>query len=351
MSCLFPFRKSSVRAVAAMLFLLNVKADEIDGTASDSNLEGTTKEDLICYLNDKSQCNVIDIIRQVVASLSLVGCVFIIFTQLLFGMYVHFRNRLVLNLTLVGVMHSICFLSNDLQPHGPACVALGSILHFTELGTLLWICCIAFNIYMNTVQMKQTVQYEKIYHIVSWGIPLITTISLLSVDAYGQAGTWCWIVDKDGLRFGLWYGPLIFVIFTLFIIYPYIIWTVYKLGKSAKLGNLDEIKNRRMTYKESDVKPLIAYPIVYLLVVIFSLINRIQNAVSGDPIFGIVVLHALFSPSQSAMNAIVYALSNVIFSKLRPTQIKSTISKVFQKDPHLINNKDVNHDIQMSVFP
>ena len=233
-------------------------------------------------------------------------------------------------------MQSVCSFSNDLQ--GPTCVALGWLLYYSDLATLFWICCITFSIYMNAVKMKQTTQYEKKYHIISWGIPLIISFVLLAVGAYGPAGVWCWIVNKEELRFGMWYGPLLFTIMILFLVYPYIMWKVYKLGQAAESGNLDQIKNRRMTVLKDDVKTLIGYPIVYLLISIIPLINRIQNSISMDPVYVLVIMHALFSPLQSVLNAIVHALNHDILSKLRPHQIKISLENLFRKKRSLIGH-------------
>ena len=308
-----------------------------NGSSSNGLISNNTSGDLdLCYLNNASQCKTIDIIRTAVSSLALVGCTFIICNLFLLGLRTHFANRLLLYLTFCGIMHSICYLSNDLQ--GPTCAALGWLLYYSDLATLFWICCFTFNLYMNAVQMKQTTQYEKKYHLVSWGIPLVISFVLLAVGAYGPAGVWCWIVNKEELRFGMWYGPLIFTILILFLVYPYIIWKVYKLGQAADSGNLDQIKKRRMTFLKDDVKHLIAYPIVYLLVSIFPLINRIQNSISMDTVYALVILHALCSPLQSALNAIVHALSQDFLSKLRPHQIKITIEKLFRKERPLITH-------------
>ena len=155
----------------------------------------------------------------------------------------------------------------------------------------------------------------------------------------------------------MWYGPLIFTILILFLVYPYIIWKVYKLVKAADSGDLDQIKKRRMIFLKDDVKHLIAYPMVYLLVSIFPLINRIQNSISNDPVYALVILHALCSPLQSALNAIVHAMSQDVLSKLRPHQIKITIVNLFRRDRPLITdtaldstNQPTNADPPVTVF-
>ena len=290
----------------------------------------------LCYLNNESQCKTIDIIRIVVSFLALLGCIFVICTLVLLGLKTHFANRLLFYLTICGIMHSVCYLSNDLQ--GPICAALGWLLYYSDLATLFWICCITFNIYMNAVKMKQTFQHEKKYHIISWGIPLVISFVLLGTGAFGPAGVWCWIVSKEELRFGMWYGPLIFTILILFLIYPYIIWKVYKLVQAADSGDLDQTKKRRMTFLKDDVKHLIAYPMVYLFVSIFPLTNRIQNSISVDTVYALVILHALCSPLQSGLNAIVHAMSQDVLSKLRPHQIKITIVNLFRKERPLITH-------------
>ena len=306
------------------------------GNESSSNdlISNITSDGLdLCYLKNDEQCKTINTIRIVVSSLALVGCVFIICSLFLLGLHTHFANRLLLYLTVCGIMQSVCYLSKDSQ--GSTCEALGWLLYYSGLATWFWICCITFNIYMNAVKMKQTVQHEKKYHVISWGIPLVVSFVLLAVGAYGPAGGGCWMSDKEELRFGMWYGPLIFTILILFLVYPYIIWKVYKLEES---GNLDQIKKRRMTFLKDDVKPLIAYPIVYLLVSIFPLIHRIQNSISTDTVYALVILHALCSPLQSALNAIVHALSQDILSKLRPHRIKMVIENLFRNERPLITD-------------
>ena len=191
---------------------------------------------------------------------------------------------------------------------------------------------------MNAVQMEQTTQHELKYHIISWGLALILSLIPISTGAYGPAGMWCWIISVDGRRFGMWYGPLSFTISVLLFVYPYIIWKVYKLSKEAEKGHLDEIKQRAMLYLKNDVKPLIIYPIVYLIVSVFPLVNRIHNSASSDPIFALIVLHAMSSPLQGGLNGIVYALSKEVF-RLRLSQLKIIWQNHFRENPNLIERQ------------
>lgn len=273
----------------------------------------------------------IDILRITVASLALIGCIFIIFTHLLLELYKQFTNRLILYLTISGIAHSVCYLANNLKTEGHACSFLGWLLYYSDIASLFWICCITFNIFMNAVKMKQTIQHELKYHILSWGVSLIISLAPVFADTYGPAGVWCWIIGKGEWRFGMWYGPLFFTVCVLFLIYPYIIWTVHKLDKAAALGELNPIKKRAMVYVLNDVKPSIAYPIVYLLVSVFPLVNRIQNGIADEPSFAIVVLHAISSPLQGALNAVVFALSKDVLSRLRLSQLKITAKSIWEE--------------------
>ena len=54
-----------------------------------------------------------------------------------------------------------------------------------------------------------------------------------------------------------------------------------------------------------------------------STFYRIQNAVNpGNPVFALVLLHALSSPLVGAVNAVVYGLDAETRSRLSWTQIK-----------------------------
>ncbi len=65
------------------------------------------------------------------------------------------------------------------------------------------------------------------------------------------------------------------------------------------------------------------YETVYIFVVVDIIFNRIQNAVNpGNPVFALVLLHALSSPLVGAVNAVVYGLDAETRSRLSWTQIK-----------------------------
>jgi hypothetical protein len=55
---------------------------------------------------------------------------------------------------------------------------------------------------------------------------------------------------------------------------------------------------------------------------------RIQNAINPhSPVFTLVLLHAISTPIQGAINAVVFGLDKETTSKLTPTQIK--VKKLF----------------------
>ena len=202
---------------------------------------------------------------------------------------------------------------------------------------------------MNAIKMKQTIQHEPKYNVISWGIPLLISLIPFVVDVYGQAGFWCWIIKKDEWRFGLWFGPVMFVSLVLFFVYFYIIWSAYKLDKAIKLGLLDPMKERSMLVLKSDVRPLIAYPLVYLIVNAFAFVNRIQNNIEGEPSDGLVISHVIFSSLQSGINAIVFSCNADITWRLRPSQIKLAFKDRFGANVQLKNTDDGKYPVDTNV--
>ncbi len=106
--------------------------------------------------------------------------------------------------------------------------------------------------------------------------------------------------------------------------YSYIIYILNKKVKSWQGTYEPEIERNRQILK-AEIRPLQAYPFIYLALSVFLLINRIQNAVKpGQPVFALVILHALSSPLQGLVNAVVYGMDRETRSRLTWMQIKVT---------------------------
>jgi len=197
---------------------------------------------------------------------------------------------------------------------------------YTSWCSLGWVIAITFNLFMNAVLEKSTDRYEWLYHVLAWGLTFIISMLPFAGDAFGPAGAWCWIKMSWEWRFGIWYMPYIIIIVTLFGIYSYIIYKV-KIKAKTWQGHFDPHTEQQKLMLKKQVMPLRIYPLVYLLVAIFPLIDRIYNAVTDDALYGLKIMHAICNPLPGALNALVFCLDKETIDQLQWSQMKMTFQR------------------------
>ncbi|XP_022093839.1 cyclic AMP receptor-like protein A isoform X1 [Acanthaster planci] len=309
-------------------------------TPSDGNgLPTPTRQaGMVCTLfdGDEAKCDAVVGVKKAMASLSLIGCLFMIGVIWLFKKHVVFVQRLILYLTIAAFFDSTAYLMANVQPDGPLCDFEAFWLSFWDWAVLLWVTCLTVNLFLITVKMIRMDRYEILYHAICWTVALVISLLPLIGDNYGPAGAWCWIKEEStAWRFFTWYGPLFIIIIAMFILYSYIIFILNKKVKSWQGTYEPEIERNRQILK-AEIRPLQAYPFIYLALSVFPLINRIQNAANpGNPIFALVILHALTSPLQGLVNAVVYGLDRETRSRLSWTQIKVSFLSRFTRETQI----------------
>eukprot|EP00055_Hartaetosiga_balthica_P009730 m.39534 g.39534 ORF g.39534 m.39534 type:complete len:317 (+) comp6870_c0_seq4:120-1070(+) len=282
--------------------------------------------------SDTSSCNTIISVRQVAAGLSLVGCVFILGSIYIYQRYQSVGQRLILFLTLSALINTIFYFLGDTTPQPSSqCTAQGWFITYFDWVVLLWDACLTHFLYLAIHGSSPSVLWKKqrTYHLLCWGLPLVPASIPLFWKAYGPAGAWCWVVGTHvGLRFAVWYIPMILVL--LFIGTAYVL--IYKkLEKSGHAWNGfgDDGENTAMRVLKGDVATLRWYPVVYVVLSLFALVNRIQNAASPHhPILGLYILHALSTPLQGLFNSIVYMRNNNFKNFLQTLRRRFTKTEV-----------------------
>lgn len=288
-----------------------------------------------CTLFDGNQnkCASIIVLKRVTSSLSLVGCLFMIFSIWLFRKYNVMSQRLILYLSIAALFDALGYIMGDMTPDGPTCDFEAWWLTYFDWTVLMWVCCITYNLYQIVIKHKRTDRLEKFYHIFSWVIPsLLFSLLPLIGDNYGPAGAWCWIKHASvWWRFLIWYIPLFIAIIGLIGVYAYIIVRLRRQLSSYQ-GNYDPDAQRNVELVEEDIKALKAYPFIYLILSIFPLILRIHNAATaeGDDVYGLWIMTVLTAPLQGAVNAIIFGLDPETRKKLTWNHIQIAWASHFQ---------------------
>ena len=152
------------------------------------------------------------------------------------------------------------------------------------------------------------------YNINLW-IPFIN-------DAYGLAGTWCWIRSKDdfcnknlaGLIewYALWYGPLIVLCILNLII---IVAIVVILCKRLCIEGTSDRVYRNMLRENA---PLLMYPVMYNFFFLFALAHRLYETMTDSKTIDkqlwhvLSMMHSVASPARGLLFALTYCLFIVI---------------------------------------
>ena len=199
-----------------------------------------------------------------------------------------------------------------------ACRADAFLLQYTVWVKLLFTLCLSFHFFCLTVFLKSFENWESIYILVSILFPFLPACIPFIHYNYGLVGAWCWIKEwkhdcatnhyLEGTieQSVLWYGPL-FVSLILVVI-SFMIIPVVIACRACRKRQDDEAA--LLGSEEKQVKaikrllPLLAYPLMFLLLAIFPLVNRIFSPTSQYASYRLALAHAITEPSWGIFTSI-----------------------------------------------
>lgn len=284
-------------------------------------------------------------VRAFVGFISFIACLLVIVLLVLFKKYRFFAQRLILYLTLAAALHALSYTLarvNYYTPRpitDPYCNFGGLFNHYTAIVELIAIWCLSLSIFANAIFRRRTNRLELLYIILPWTLPLTYIWIAVWKKGYGTEGPFCGIrfFNDDcspfalgkWLVFGMWYIPLytsLGLIFVMFVIVGLRIWWDARKWQ----GKYDPKTMQRKAMMKNEIRPIIWYPIIYMALNMFSLINQIYYAARpGHPQIALWFLRALISPIRGAFIAIVYALDKETRTQLRWIKIKAAFLDLF----------------------
>ena len=234
-------------------------------------------------------------------AVSTVMCMIAVILVIYWRMYKYFVYRLALYQVLACLLFSVSEVlemmnynyNETKQFHISACLATGFLTQYTMWVKLLFTLCLVFHLFCLAVCLKNFTKLEIAYVLLSALSPLLNAWIPFVNNFYNLAGGWCWIHAwkdncptqkyKNGIieQFTLWYGPL-FIALTLCLIAVIVI--ILVLVRRAYLSHKKEAeplisKNRNKTALK-ELLPLLVYPIIFFVLAVFPLVDRIYGAAS-----------------------------------------------------------------------
>ena len=290
--------------------------DMLSSSSPPSGTPNATTNPVTCipFPSQPERCDVLLAIWRWVSVLSLIGSASVILLIFRLGKQHCLPQRLILSLSVAAILLSISgILSDSAVKHlSVQCRVQGVLLQFGVWSVLLWVSCISFNVFWNVINKERTSRrLELAYHAVAWGFSLIMAcmpFPLGGDDVYGPTGGWCWITSQNKLlRFTMFYIPLYSLLLVIIAVYLAIMLRYSRVRRWE--GSYNPEDERLREQDRQSARTLLVYPLVYVLLSAFPLINRIQQAIEGEgsAVYALVVLHALSAPMMGFANTIVYA--------------------------------------------
>ena len=296
-----------------------------------------------------------------VAALSLVACILAALLACICRVGRRFTHRISLYLLLAvafnEVTHCLQYSMYDYQPNNftyfVSCAVLGALAQLSSWIMLLFTSVLVFHFACLTIliEIRPTILIGVTYRVLiltlskqetdvtakakrqAWCleisyilIPILVPMSFLWIpfidNAYGMAGTVCWIRSKDdfcqkklaGLIewYALWYIPLILLCVTNMIT---IVAIVVILCKRLCLKGTPDRVYKSMLWENA---PLLTYPVIYNFFFLLPLAHRLYETITvseiGDNQVQSVlwIIHSVSSPTRGLFFALAYCLFIVI---------------------------------------
>ena len=190
-----------------------------------------------------------------------------------------------------------------------ACKSISFLAEYNLWIKLLFTLCLIFHLFCLAVCLQNFQKLEIGYVLFSILFPLLFSWIPFIHNSYGMVGAWCWIRSwKDDCatqkylegiieQFVLWYGPL-FISLTLSVVAVFIILIVLAQRAYAHKNQESEclIENHERNQNKKAIKellPLLAYPVIFYVLSLFPIINRVYSAISSNASFGWALGHSI----------------------------------------------------------
>ena len=280
-----------------------------------------------------------------------------------------FTQRLILYLAIAALTYSLASAVNveayavyrtpSLRGY---CVFTGFLEQLISWWVIMAASCIMLDLFVKVAFNRNTERFEIGYVLIIFLSPLLHSWIPFVQLAYGPAGAWCWIKDKSledcsdfplgiWMRFVLYFVPLYIIMPGLFILLVVMLVLLWR-QRTRWVGKFDPETKRLRKRMEKEIRPLLAYPIIFLIINLFPLVNRIVNIFNPEtPLVALYFIVGIFYPLQGTLVTIAFVLDPETRKKLRWKEISVAIKTCFVKEGHIVSEyplEDVAHSDSFS---
>ena len=266
------------------------------------------------------------------AIISSLCCLFAISLVMILQFYKYFVYRLAVYQVLASQFSSLAMalmlLLINYKPdnifYKVSCQITGSLMLCTLLTKLIFTVWLTFHLFCYVVFFKNLKRLEWLYISTSILVPILVACIPFITKSYGVSGAWCsmksWKGDcsteKDvaGIveQFVLYYGPatffLVVVIIAVVIMFAVMVYRAHQSKHSTAEGQplIDDRNQKVQVLKQ--LLPLLSYPIIYFLLLLFPLTNRIYMAISKSKDSELLKAHGATQASMGTFAALALVI-------------------------------------------
>ena len=304
-----------------------------------STAENTTE--LPCHLRfDTADFKAQAALRAVIGLFSCACCILVIAIIVLFKKYRFYTQRLILYLAIAAMLHAFSYPLTRVNYYSPRpiedryCYFGGLFNHYTAANEVLSVCIMTLNLVVKALFNQSTEKAEPLFVLIIFLLPASWFWVPLWLQAYGTAGGWCTIRtfnsdcspyrNEPWLQLGLRYIPLYSLMMLTLISIILVAMRTTMMSSVAWVGRWSLQANAAT--KESvrrEIRSLIWYPIIFILLNMFAFANQICSAVGIPPPSVLVYLRIFSSTFRGAFIALAFALDRETRKRLRPAQCKA----------------------------
>lgn len=331
-----------------------------DGSANYSN----------CTLfYDSTHFKILAGLRASVGLISFLASLSVVILVLLFKKYKFFSQRLILNVAVAAMIHSFSYTTARVNYYtvreidDPYCYFGGLFNHYTAAVELISIWFTTINIFSVGMCGRNISKLEPLYYVTTYALPALWFWAAIWLKVYGTSGGWCSVKELEAdcqpfryssyFQFGAWFVPLYISITIILIMLLAVAIKYFRTLRHWKDKQDPRIQGMRNVLR-NELRSLISYPIIYVLLNTFSFASLIHHAIfqSSSPV--LTYLRVLTSPLRGAFIALAFTLDKDTRGRLTVTHCKAAclecVSARGQK-PQVIESTTMYSDKEESYEP
>jgi len=243
-------------------------------------------------------------ITDVLLAFSLFGCVATVLTFLIFNEMRTYPIKLIIYLCVSIFFAQLFFYLSFYLFDNILCIACAMILHYFFLASFFWTFCVAFNFYQMIVRRNRDAEtLEKIYHLVSWLVPLVVVVIVVAMESYANRGGYCYMLP--GLPIFLsFFLPGLIIVSANAVIFFFIAREIHDTLKSAPKADKKEKSKEFKVY----FSIFVSIGLSWILGFVMTFLDDVARVI-------FLILYSVLTPLQGFLIFLSYCLNAKVASK------------------------------------